>query len=610
MAITSQTDLLTQIRDLLSQPPDKERFRLLLHLINTSEDEAERRVGIAYAQTHLKAWPDAIRSATPYDCWDFLKERTQPGLPLARTMDFGDMYEVKIRYATWPPPLHTHTTVTGLSLEWNTIGAEDAQFLARSPLLKQVEWLDLGFSYITDKGLEALASSPYTHNIKHLNLEENRLDAPGIKALAHSTSITQLRSLDLSWNPLNLEGCQALSTSPHIKQLQRFKLNDTWPGVLAFSTLFRSPHLTALIHLEAEGNHIHTEGLTALSERHRPHLQHLSLHDNNIEDDGLFSFIRSNNTPALRYLDISSNPITPAGIHALTTLECPLETLHIGGTYCDRKSLQTLTTSPQMSALQALDLSHLEIAPKELCEVVHTMQLPALQKLDLSWNNLSDEDVEYLTRCPIISRLQQLELSLNKLTERGMNTLAQATSIQSLKVLELQNCEIGDRGLAALLDSPYLQQLEELELTSNELTHEGIARMCNTHLPALHTLDLSRNNIGDEGAKHIAESPLSIQLTKLYLTRNGITDRGAKALAQSPHLRQLKVLDIHDNALTEEGYFALAHSPYLHRDIVMVAISQLSGTTLKQRISQMATEETPPMNQDQRIQHLLTTRMC
>ncbi|HIE42916.1 MAG TPA: hypothetical protein EYP95_06825, partial [Nitrospinaceae bacterium] len=52
-------------------------------------------------------------------------------------------------------------------------------------------------------------------------------------------------------------------------------------------------------------------------------------------------------------------------------------------------------------------------------------------------------------------------------------------------------------------------------------------------------LDLNFNQIGDEGAKAIAQSPLLANLVSLKLGQNRIGSKGARALNKSVNLKNL-----------------------------------------------------------------------
>ena len=85
-----------------------------------------------------------------------------------------------------------------------------------------------------------------------------------------------------------------------------------------------------------------------------------------------------------------------------------------------------------------------------------------------------------------------------------------------------------------------------------------------TLLPGcLFSLYLGSNEIGDEGARALAQSEHLASLTHLHLWGNEIGDEGAIALAQSPHLASLTHLNLWSNEIGEEGKRALSESVHL-----------------------------------------------
>jgi len=80
--------------------------------------------------------------------------------------------------------------------------------------------------------------------------------------------------------------------------------------------------------------------------------------------------------------------------------------------------------------------------------------------------------------------------------------------------------------------------LRELDLTDNHLGPKAVAKLLQAGRDNLQLLDLSRNNLGDEGAKALAEAlgkgPSSgYSLSVLRLRANGIGDEGGEALAEA-----------------------------------------------------------------------------
>jgi Ran GTPase-activating protein (RanGAP) involved in mRNA processing and transport len=110
---------------------------------------------------------------------------------------------------------------------------------------------------------------------------------------------------------------------------------------------------------------------------------------------------------------------------------------------------------------------------------------------------------------------------------------------QVLKELILVECDLGNMGMKVL--------------------SRGIRDNC-----TLKTLDLTRNEIQDEGIIYFAEA-LENGKTKLHslnFSRNRISDSGAKKLAHALRYfqnkrRTLEILDLSDNMIGADGAFFL-----------------------------------------------------
>lgn len=192
--------------------------------------------------------------------------------------------------------------------------------------------------------------------------------------------------------------------------------------------------------------------------------------------------------------------------------------------------------------------------------------LRSLHTLSLDATGLGPAGAAHLARACFSSGLRTLELSLERFGVAGLEALAQAPELVSLKHLHLEDCivEEPERALLTLAQARFAGRLEQLSLGNNQLTASLITPLLESPLAAgLSRLSLGsfdeerRNQLGDDGAIAIAESPTLGLLEGLDLTANGITDEGALALAESPHLRSLLSLDLSENDIGEEGRAAL-----------------------------------------------------
>jgi uncharacterized protein (TIGR02996 family) len=166
-----------------------------------------------------------------------------------------------------------------------------------------------------------------------------------------------------------------------------------------------------------------------------------------------------------------------------------------------------------------------------------------------------------LLSSPRLKRLARLELSSSRIGLSGARFLASSTTLPALTSLDLRNNRLGDEGLAEL--APLLQRLGSLRVSYNCISAAGIRRLAQVSASRLHTLDLSWNALGDAGAEALAAWPGAATLTGLDLCYAELGDAAAEALARSPYLRSLTVLNLGSNHIGPRGARALAESPYL-----------------------------------------------
>ena len=83
-------------------------------------------------------------------------------------------------------------------------------------------------------------------------------------------------------------------------------------------------------------------------------------------------------------------------------------------------------------------------------------------------------------------------------------------------------------------------------------------------LKGLRSLDYGRGNLGDSGAKAVAESPHLADLRWLDLSNNDIGDAGLDALAASTNLPSLAHLEFHGNPAADPTPEVIEESGFIH----------------------------------------------
>lgn len=136
--------------------------------------------------------------------------------------------------------------------------------------------------------------------------------------------------------------------------------------------------------------------------------------------------------------------------------------------------------------------------------------------------------------------------------------LAHADRIFRLAPIQVLHID-GVRGiLQSVAYSGHLQRVRYLDLSNNNLRDDGARMLANSpYLTCLRGLNLSSARIGDAGLKALLASPYLGELRELYLCDNRITAAGAHALAQSELAQRLDILHVRFNEIEVEAAVVL-----------------------------------------------------
>ncbi|KAG1955373.1 NACHT, LRR and PYD domains-containing protein [Pimephales promelas] len=197
------------------------------------------------------------------------------------------------------------------------------------------------------------------------------------------------------------------------------------------------------------------------------------------------------NPSHLRELDLSGNKLGDSGV----------------------KNLSDLLMNPQFKP-EKLHLSDCSITEKQ--SLILTSALKSnpshLRELDLSWNYLGNSGVKHL--CAVLKdshcKLERLRLSCCYMTDEGCSDVTSAlkSNPSHLRELDLSENNLGDSGvknLSDLLMNPQFK-LEKLHLSDCSITEKQsliLTSALKSNPSHLRELDLSGNNLGNTGVKHL-----------------------------------------------------------------------------------------------------------
>ncbi|XP_042087605.1 protein NLRC5 isoform X12 [Ovis aries] len=214
--------------------------------------------------------------------------------------------------------------------------------------------------------------------------------------------------------------------------------------------------------------------------------------------------------------------------------------------------VQALPFCPQLEEVSFQDN---QLKDKEVLNIVKVLScLPRLQKLDLSRNNVSVSTLLSLTKvavtCPTIRMLQVRETDLIFLLSPPTETAAELQGDPDLQGNANQRKEAQRRSLALRLQKCQLG-VHDVEVLIAQL-QEG---------PQLDEVDLSGNQLKDEGCRLMAEAAPRLHITKkLDLSDNGLSVAGV-----------LSVLSVVSTCQT----LAELHISLLHKTVVFTFAPEL-----------------------------------
>ncbi|HEY7158160.1 MAG TPA: TIGR02996 domain-containing protein [Gemmataceae bacterium] len=352
-----------------------------------------------------------------------------------------------------------------------------------------------------DESSETIVSIP---GLRELSITDRLIDRGDVGRLADLSLLSTLRALNIRNCNLGGEGFHRLVASPHLGNLTALRVPGNAIGNRAIRALFDAVSLTSLEELD-------------------------------LSETGSYGRTRRD-----RYDRYHEDPVIEA------------------------TDLATLARWPGMARLRVLNLSGNNVRCGGLRALLRSSHARGLKELTLRANGLDGQTLkemqEFGSARPEL-QLDVLDLGENLIGDIGASDLALAPCLRELKVLALDRCEIHLSGARWLVNAPLLDSLRRLNVNHNSFGPEGMYRLLEKKPPFLHTLEMVDNDLSDEGAAHLAESPATAALLDVDLSQNGLQDQAAKILGKSKHLKNLLVLQLHDNAISKRALATLADSP-------------------------------------------------
>ena len=515
--------------------------------------------------------------------------------------------------------IHWSCPLRKLDVSCNTVCDDGAvaisEFLKNNTTLQE---LNISYNKICNKGIVSIGKALQNNNtLEILNISYNSVSDDGViifSGLIKSNNI--LKQLKISWNDIHFD----LNSSVKSFSSDMVLFGNT--GAIVMSAFLY--HSNILQELNVSNSNISDDGAVAISEclfnKHK--LQELNVSHNKVSDKGIINIAKALEfNGALQSLVISHNNISDDGAIALSKYlknNCTLQELSISHNVvsdngiisiskalCASTTLQTLDISHNSifdagaaiigeflknnKILQKLNISYNKVSNNGIISISKALRMNAvLQTLDISHNNISDNGVfaigKALRNCTSMDAtteeinnvqsnctLKELDISHNNLSSGGIITLSNC--LKSNNTLQQLTVSWNDYIIPLVLDGiNYIFSRSDMHFDNN------VAILISGFLSQndrIQSLDLSCNNISDDGAAAISEYlKKNNALQNLNMSHNEVTSEGVIKILKSIHSNSpLHTVNLNHNIISKSGLLMIQDVYYKFKNKVSFKFS-------------------------------------
>ena len=337
---------------------------------------------------------------------------------------------------------------------------------------------------------------------------------------------------------------------------------------------------STLTELNLSSNKITDEGTKRLAEAIKviTTRQSLYISHNTLSDVGMSSISDCLKNSTLCKLNLSGNKITDEGAKGLAEaiqVNTTLQELNISKNWISKEGVMRIVEACTINrTLHKLVCTHNNLSKSGLAVINEYIRKEnAVQIFEASWNSLGSKgnQLAFNTTFELLDIKELSDYSNSKEEEfRHVNEITDQKYVKQLLQCCLDAQSVNVTGAIMTNDQMLIfcdclmnnSTLTELNLSSNEITDEGAKRLAeaiqvNT---TLQSLDISHNTISDNGIFSISDClKINSTLCKLNLSSNKITDEGAIRVAEAIQVNTtLQCLDISHNTLSYSGISSIS----------------------------------------------------
>lgn len=436
-------------------------------------------------------------------------------------------------------------TQKGVSASATNIVVEEAAASIQNLIQDKSNSLDLMCQNIVDDNVLALTVFLLDHAVKIVNLRGNKIGLKGATELAKILPKSQITRLDLRDNKIPDKGAAELAKAFFQSKMTRINLwgygaGDDEAGTLEKNGLPKSKFNSLNLDSYTIGR-----GAILLGQTLQHRYTVLELRGESL--DMLGKKIGEDEAIVLAYALIQSE----------------IKSLDLGNNNIGDVGVTEFAKVLPQTQITNIDLSGCNIKVQGAIELANALPQSKIRSLNLRGN-----DIESAGAAALVQALPQSQLSCLNLWVKGDKwgeTFVLAVDLSESKSkskgFDLDSEKIG-RGVTALTKTVLHSKAKDLDLRGLNINDQEaivIAYVLTKVLPKsqITHINLSKNNIGVEGAIALAQALLQTKITSLDLLDNKIGDDGAAAFAQALPRSQITHLDLSENNIGDDGLIEL-----------------------------------------------------
>lgn len=351
--------------------------------------------------------------------------------------------------------------------------------IAESRYLTELTTLDVGNQRFTDAAVRAVLSSPTLSKLESVSFAGSPLTA---RAFDTDSRPMRLRSVELGGCVIGDAGADALARHPVFSKVCRLNLRACEIGPKGVAALARSPLARSVRELVLDENPLHSGGAEALTVGKWPELHTLSLESTDVGPESMKALQSATGIGPLLDLNLRGNDVGAAAAIAVSRAKWSRGLVRLNLARCKCAAGAVLGSAAQLRSLQQLDLTDNPLNPAGV-EALMGGEWPELTDLNLSGTSAGDAGARALARSGVLGRLVSLSLARCGLTAEGFAALLVPKVERSLVQLSLARNTPGDEGAGLLLPAS-LPALRFLSIDGLGLSVESMRRLAGSPLVA------------------------------------------------------------------------------------------------------------------------------